>query len=170
MRICDPRVGIARDGHEPNDAEEQRPCRVPIEPVHVISPRKDRREQEGYQHSAKASRGFGAFALRYCDAQRRQPVRLDRPAPAMTGVVIRSPSVGDALPQSTNPHLPTPSGGLGSISRLFEQAAVVSSPSVGPSWRILSMSALERGSRQVRKVPRRGLAPFAEPDNLSLSS
>ena len=53
MRICDPRVSIVRDGHEPNEAEEQRPCRVPIEPVHVIPPPKDRREQEGYQHSAK---------------------------------------------------------------------------------------------------------------------
>src|SRR6267378_8028004 len=40
-----------RDGHEPNEAEEQRPCCVPIEPVHVISSPKDRREQEGYQNS-----------------------------------------------------------------------------------------------------------------------
>jgi hypothetical protein len=39
------------DGHEPNEAEEQRPCGVPIEPVHVISSPKDRREQEGYQNS-----------------------------------------------------------------------------------------------------------------------
>jgi hypothetical protein len=51
MRICDPRVGIVRDGHEPNEAEEQRPCRVPIEPVHAISSPKERREQEGYQNS-----------------------------------------------------------------------------------------------------------------------
>jgi hypothetical protein len=36
MHICDPRVRIVRDGHEPNEAEEQRPCRVPVEPVHVI--------------------------------------------------------------------------------------------------------------------------------------
>ena len=36
MRICDPRVRIVRDGHEPNEAEEQRPCRVPVEPVHAI--------------------------------------------------------------------------------------------------------------------------------------
>jgi len=99
MRIRDPRVGIVRDGHEPNEAEEQRPCRVPIEPVHVVSPRKDRREQEGYQHSAKASRGFGAFALRYCDAQRRQPVHLDRPAPALTASVIRTVGVVDAFSQ-----------------------------------------------------------------------
>jgi hypothetical protein len=40
-----------RDGHEPNEAEEQRPCCVPIEPVHVNSSPKDRREQEGYQNS-----------------------------------------------------------------------------------------------------------------------
>ena len=51
MRICDLRVRIMRDGHEPNEAEEQRPCCVPIEPVHVISSPKDRREQEGYQNS-----------------------------------------------------------------------------------------------------------------------
>jgi hypothetical protein len=51
MRIYDLRVRIVRDGHEPNKAEEQRPCRVPIEPVHVISSPKDRREQEGYQNS-----------------------------------------------------------------------------------------------------------------------
>jgi hypothetical protein len=51
MRICDLRVRIVRDGHEPNEAEEQRPCYVPIEPVHVISSPKDRREQEGYQNS-----------------------------------------------------------------------------------------------------------------------
>src|SRR6478735_3932166 len=37
MRICDPRVGIVRDGHEPNEAEKQRPCCMPIKPVHVIS-------------------------------------------------------------------------------------------------------------------------------------
>jgi len=51
MRICDLRVRIVRDGHEPNEAEEQRPGCVPIEPVHVISSPKDRREQEGYQNS-----------------------------------------------------------------------------------------------------------------------
>src|SRR5262245_57295054 len=34
MRICDPRIRIVRDGHEPNEAEEQRPRCVPIEPVH----------------------------------------------------------------------------------------------------------------------------------------
>src|SRR5229473_4058210 len=45
MRVCDLRIRIVRDGHEPNEAEEQRPCRVPIEPVHVISSPKDRREQ-----------------------------------------------------------------------------------------------------------------------------
>src|SRR6266404_1882241 len=43
-----------RDGHEPNEAEEQRPCCVPIEPVHVISSPKDRREQEGYQNSGSS--------------------------------------------------------------------------------------------------------------------
>src|ERR1700726_4366241 len=51
MRICDLRVRIVRDGHEPNEAEEQRPCCVPIEPVHVTSSPKDRRAQEGYQNS-----------------------------------------------------------------------------------------------------------------------
>jgi len=147
MRVCDLRVRIVRDGHEPNEAEEQRPCRVPIEPVHVVSPRKDRREQEGYQHSAKASRGFGAFALRYCDAQRRQPVHLDRPAAALTASVIRSPwcrrrifAVPPTLLGARQPliqgvtalHLPTPSGGFGSISRAFEPAAVVFSPIVAP--------------------------------------
>src|SRR5260370_34342827 len=40
-----------RDGHEPNEPDEQRPCCVPIDPVHVISSPKDRREQEGYQNS-----------------------------------------------------------------------------------------------------------------------
>jgi hypothetical protein len=45
MRICNLRVRIMRDGHEPNEAEEQRPCCVPIEPVHVISSPKDRPEQ-----------------------------------------------------------------------------------------------------------------------------
>ena len=45
MRICDLRVRIVRNGHEPNKAEEQRPCCVPIEPVHVISSLKDRPEQ-----------------------------------------------------------------------------------------------------------------------------
>jgi hypothetical protein len=99
MRIRDPRVGIVCDGHEPNEAEKQRPCRVPIEPVHVVSPRNDRREQQGYHHSAKASRGFGAFALRYCDAQRRQPVHLDRPGGGLDGVVIRSLGVVDAVSQ-----------------------------------------------------------------------
>src|ERR1700730_10784496 len=97
MRICDPCVGIVRDGYEPNDAEEQRPRGVPIEPVHVISPRKDRREQEAYQHSAKASRGFGAFCAAVLSQWRRQPVHLDRPAAALTSVVIRSLSVVDAL-------------------------------------------------------------------------
>jgi hypothetical protein len=45
------RVRIVRDGREPNEADEQRPYCVPIEPVHVISSPKDRREQEGYQNS-----------------------------------------------------------------------------------------------------------------------
>ena len=54
MRICDLRVRIVRDGHEPNEAEEERPCCVPIEPVHVISSPKDRREQEGYQNSGSS--------------------------------------------------------------------------------------------------------------------
>jgi hypothetical protein len=53
MRICDLRVRIVRDGHEPNEAEEQRPRCVPIEPVHVISSPKDRREQKGYQNSVR---------------------------------------------------------------------------------------------------------------------
>lgn len=46
MRICNLRVRIVRDGHEPNEAEEQRLCRVPIEPVHVISSPKDRRDRQ----------------------------------------------------------------------------------------------------------------------------
>ena len=63
MRICDLRVRIVRDGHEPNEAEEQRPCCVPIEPVHVISSPKDRREQEGYQNSGSfGENGWGDFA------------------------------------------------------------------------------------------------------------
>src|ERR1700730_15782297 len=37
MRIRNPRIGMARDGHEPNEAEEQRPRRVPVKPVHVNS-------------------------------------------------------------------------------------------------------------------------------------
>ena len=36
MRIRDLRVRIVRDGHEPNEAEEQRPRCVPIDPVHVV--------------------------------------------------------------------------------------------------------------------------------------
>src|SRR5712675_1353044 len=63
MRICDLRVRIVRDGHEPNEAEEQRPCCVPIEPVHVISSPKDRREQKGYQNSGSlGENGWGDFA------------------------------------------------------------------------------------------------------------
>jgi hypothetical protein len=63
MRICDLRVRIVRDGHEPNEAEEQRPCCVPIEPVHVISSPKDRREQEGYQNSGSfGEKSWGDFA------------------------------------------------------------------------------------------------------------
>jgi hypothetical protein len=27
---------MVRDGHEPNEAEEQRPCCVPIDPVHAV--------------------------------------------------------------------------------------------------------------------------------------
>src|SRR5205085_5141217 len=37
MRVRNRRLVIVRDGHEPNEAEEQRPCCVPIDPVHVIS-------------------------------------------------------------------------------------------------------------------------------------
>jgi hypothetical protein len=157
MRICDPCVGIVRDGHEPNDAEEQRPRGVPIEPVHVISPRKDRREQEAYQHSAKASRGFGAFCAAVLSQWRRQPVHLDRPAAALTSVVIRSLSVVDALRNPRVPRLPTSSGGLGSISRPLHRPLWCSRQSSRRSWRILSQSALERmmeshqTSRQVRK-------------------
>ena len=63
MRICDLRVRIVRGGHEPNEAEEQRPCCVPIEPVHVISSLKDRREQKGYQNSGSlGENGWGDFA------------------------------------------------------------------------------------------------------------
>ena len=63
MRVCDLRVRIVRDGHEPNEAEEQRPCCVPIEPVHVISSPKDRREQEGYQNSGSFGENrWGDFA------------------------------------------------------------------------------------------------------------
>src|ERR1700687_4357732 len=63
MRICDLRVRIVCDGHEPNEAEEQRPCCVPIEPVHVISSPKDRREQEGYQNSGSfGEKSWGDFA------------------------------------------------------------------------------------------------------------
>src|SRR5258706_5575459 len=52
-----------RDGHEPNEAEEQRPCCVPIEPVHVTSSPKDRREQEGYQNSGSfGEKRWGDFA------------------------------------------------------------------------------------------------------------
>lgn len=63
MRICDLRVRIVRDGHEPNEAEEQRPGCVPIEPVHVISSPKDRREQEVYQNSGSFGENrWGDFA------------------------------------------------------------------------------------------------------------
>ena len=51
MRIRNPRVGVVRDGHEPNEAEEQRPCRVPINPVHVIFLAERRRELQAYQNS-----------------------------------------------------------------------------------------------------------------------
>jgi hypothetical protein len=51
MRIGDPRVRILGDGHEPNQAEEQRPCGVPIKPVHVCFPRRTtRRELQAYQY------------------------------------------------------------------------------------------------------------------------
>src|SRR5258708_23115743 len=36
VRIRDLRVRMVRDGHEPNEAEEQRPPCVPIDPVHVV--------------------------------------------------------------------------------------------------------------------------------------
>jgi len=63
MRICDLRVRVVRDGHEPNEAEEQRPCCVPIDPVHVISSPKARREQEGYQNSGSfGENGWGDLA------------------------------------------------------------------------------------------------------------
>jgi hypothetical protein len=63
IRICDLRVRIVRDGHEPNEAEEQRPGCIPIEPVHVISSPKDRREQEGYQNSGSFGENrWGDFA------------------------------------------------------------------------------------------------------------
>jgi hypothetical protein len=56
LRIRDPRVWFIRDGHEPNEAEEQRPCRAAIEPVHTISSPKERREQKGYRHSRRLRR------------------------------------------------------------------------------------------------------------------
>src|SRR6267142_451681 len=75
MRICDLRVRILRDGHEPNEAEEQRPCCVPIEPVHVISSPKDRREQEGYQNSGSSVKIAGVTSqvsiLAFCQLHRR---------------------------------------------------------------------------------------------------
>jgi hypothetical protein len=40
MRICDPRVSIVRDGHEPNEAKEQRPCLRRLGVVRVCGPRK----------------------------------------------------------------------------------------------------------------------------------
>jgi hypothetical protein len=72
-----------RDGHEPKEAEEQRPCCVPIEPVHVISSPKDRREQEGYQNSGSlGENGWGDFAgvnpLSFARRARRYP--LDKSA------------------------------------------------------------------------------------------
>src|SRR5437879_5947078 len=51
MRIRDPCVGVARDGHEPNEAKEQRPCGVPVEPVHVTSSRKAVESGQDYRHS-----------------------------------------------------------------------------------------------------------------------
>src|SRR5467141_5255377 len=75
MRICDLRVRIVRDGHKPNEAEEQRPCCVPIEPVHVISSPKDRREQEGYQNSGSSVKIAGVTSqvsiLAFCQHHRR---------------------------------------------------------------------------------------------------
>src|SRR5258705_3653501 len=74
MRVCDLRVRIVRDGHEPNEAEEQRPCRVPIEPVHVTTSPKDRRELKGYQNSAFAHTAVVAtHGHALPDAWRRAP-------------------------------------------------------------------------------------------------
>ncbi len=75
MRICDLRIRIVRDGHKPNEAEEQRPCCVPIEPVHVTSSPKDRREQEGYQNSGSSVKIAGVTSqvsiLAFCQHHRR---------------------------------------------------------------------------------------------------
>jgi hypothetical protein len=51
MCIRDLYVGIVRDGHEPHEAEEQRPCCVPIDPVHVITSPKDVESRKAYQGS-----------------------------------------------------------------------------------------------------------------------
>src|SRR5713101_7294408 len=75
MRIRDLRVRILRDGHEPNEAEEQRPCCVPIEPVHVISSPKDRREQEGYQNSGSSVKIAGVTS--------QVPILLPAPSPRL---------------------------------------------------------------------------------------
>jgi hypothetical protein len=73
--IAQMRIRIVRDGHKPNEAEEQRPCCVPIEPVHVISSQKDRREQEGYQNSGSSVKIAGVTSqvslLAFCQHHRR---------------------------------------------------------------------------------------------------
>src|SRR6266436_944370 len=83
MRICDLRVRIVRDGHEPNEAEEQRPCCVPIEPVHAISSPKDRREQEGYQNS-------GSFGEKSWVTSQILIHYLSRGRPSLQNMVTRS--------------------------------------------------------------------------------
>src|ERR1700730_9123471 len=67
MRICDLRVRIVRDGHEPNEAEEERPCCVPIDEQLILSSPKDRREQEGYQNSGSPSANTIAAPSAFCD-------------------------------------------------------------------------------------------------------
>src|SRR6266436_1063969 len=97
MRICNLRVRIVRDGHEPNEAEEQRPCCVPIEPVHVISSPKDRREQEGYQNSGSSVKIAGVTS--------QVSILLPAPSPRLRHFATPFPMAKHRVPDRATDHL-----------------------------------------------------------------
>src|SRR5258708_2824157 len=75
MRIWERGLRRGCDGKEPNEAEEPCPCCVPIDPVHVISSPKNRREQERYQNSGSSGRKTHRItALEWQDVRRTQRI------------------------------------------------------------------------------------------------
>src|SRR6267142_4729815 len=86
-----------RDGHEPNEAEEERPCCVPIEPVHVISSPKDRREQEGYQNSGSSVKIAGVTS--------QVSILLPAPSPRLRHFARPFPMAKHRVPDRATDHL-----------------------------------------------------------------